>query len=324
MAKKRFNEGNEDDHGFEVVRIPLGDLSRMHPAIIALLLGMKHGMHGAFNQPPHETNVANDSLGESHEVASGVWKADTELFTSEWSSSFAHGADTLLPVGLMFERLLQKGERLMKIDSLRWQKLICENMQFTARLTPFSKKETESSLMTVALTTDQGRMMYLKGDGNGKNLRGRASRNPVAEQLFSQGGGEAKVNKKGWHEYPLGDYNHLSDDEIARPGMTMCTAIDLINYAVLQSAELKHYDATGTRLFLGVKDFTVPDISRLSRVRVQMQHDDVKLSEKRFSIVPVKVEYIDSGREVIGGGLSYFAFPADDEAEKAFEQELRE
>ncbi len=175
--------------------------------------------------------------------------------------------------------------------------------------------------MTVSLTTNKGRSIHMRGEGNGQEINGKAPRNPVAEQLFTRGPMEAKVNTKGWHEYPLGNCDHSSNEEITRPGMTMCTAIDLINYGVLYSKELKQYDATGTRLFLGVKDFTVPDTSKISRVRIRMQHEKVKLSEKGFHVVPVQVEYIDNTRELIGGGLSYFAFPQDEKAVKEFERD---
>ncbi len=322
MAKKRPTPGRSEMPEFQFVEVPLPSFTQLHPEFVALLLRKLFGAHGAKNQRIHNRIVTNDSLEEVHTVEPNLWQADTNLFTSQWSSSFAHGADTLLPAGLMLEKIFGKDEKLVTIDSLRWQKLIRENMLFTASTTPFDSKQTESSLMTASFTTNQGRKLHVRGDGNGKEIQGIAPRNPVAEKLFSRSPDQCKSNKQGWHEYPLGQYDHLSDEQIVRPGMTMSTAVDLINYAVLFCNELKHYDCTGTRLFLGVKDFTVPDVLRTSRIRVQLQHSAVKNSPKRFTIVPVKVEYLDSGRDVLGGGLCYFAFPQDEEAEREFEREL--
>ncbi|NOS66826.1 MAG: hypothetical protein HOO67_00440 [Candidatus Peribacteraceae bacterium] len=324
MAKKESTDIDGDgDCDLEIIRIPTGDLDTyFHTAVLENLVKKMMRLRQIMGQSNDTRDITKDSLKESQPVGNGVWQADTDLFMTDWSTQYVHGGDTLLPVGIFVERLLRDGEKLTAMDSVRWQSIIRENMRITASFDAFKPEQTAESLMTATLSTSEDRKLHVKGDGNGEPIHRSSARNPVADKMFQHSRHRVKVNKAGWNEFPLGQCENLSGYSAERPGMQMSTVIDLLNCAAVASEESKKY-AGGGGLFLGVQNFSLPEISAVARVRVKFHHDAVKPTKKRFNTLPVQVEFIDAGRTVIGGGMSYFAFPQDQRALDELAEELR-
>lgn len=87
-----------------------------------------------------------------------------KLFVSDWCRSFAHGADTVMHIHKLAERLLQDGESIVRVNRIRWNKPMTTNLRMSVIDASSDKVVIEGDPVSEGeFVTSDGRLLKFKG-----------------------------------------------------------------------------------------------------------------------------------------------------------------
>jgi hypothetical protein len=293
-------------------------------ALLEILENLKNRLRAIANE---QKPVVSSSLRNCVQITETRWQGSTDLCFSNWSRNFLHGADTLLPVGTMLEQMMDKNERLEQIEDIRWKEAMKNNLRLTGSTQTFSPEELRQAAMLFSCRTSANRKLYVKGeDDAAKPVSGFRPCNRLANVIFSASNSQPVMRSDGASSFKLEAPASISTDSqnpIQSLGFHMSTAVDLINYACMFAPDMQQYDKHGLKLFLGVKDFSLPELADLSEIRFHVQHGKVRQSQKAYNIIPSEIDFRNTHKRSAGGCTAYFAYPATEEARQQFLDPLK-
>ncbi len=243
-------------------------------------------------------NLENIKVDKIEQKAS----CKAELFFT-WSSDFAHGADTLLPITSLTEELLRDGEKIIGLKEITWRKMIKNNIILQVEcVSEDSKiKKDSNSVLTGEFITNEGRHFVFMGFENENDpITKKVIRNPYAQQLFS--GGYYSTN----NSVSFSIENRKTPSVIKNSkGLQFATLIDMITIALSEIGPSANNCKSILRLMVNVKDLQLPedinDFFRNNELTVRLLQEKGCGSSSGTTITPF--EYNFSSQEKVSRGL---------------------
>jgi hypothetical protein len=107
-----------------------------------------------------DSSLLKDVETDGRTHAEGTLK----LFVSDWCRSFAHGADTVMHIHKLAERLLQDGESIVRVDRIRWNKPMTTNLRMSVIDSSSENVEINGEPVSEGeFVTSDGRLLKFKG-----------------------------------------------------------------------------------------------------------------------------------------------------------------
>lgn len=129
-------------------------------------------------------NVWNSSpeshIGEVHTDGQSFASTKLILFKSQWSRSFAHGADSLISICALVDKILQPEEKITEINQVSWKKPMQSNISMLATSSQLSPEQMPGELAVEgSFSTSTNRNIYFYGVQDQTDpILYRAIRNP--------------------------------------------------------------------------------------------------------------------------------------------------
>jgi hypothetical protein len=239
-------------------------------------------------------------------------RAKSDLFLSDWSrgGGYAHGSDTLIPLGNLARLLLETGETLTTLDTVKWRQLLFCNVDLTASLDPIANRQDAAIL--ARFTSSKGKKIHIVGRMNREQIRKDAPANPVAQDMTARYG-EARPEGDGFvvplvppsHDAPL-----LLDEQEA--GKRFATVSDILNHS-LRPVFYQVRPVPGAKaLVTGLKDLTLPPLDDLLKnggsVFVRLGSKSERPGRAGFRFFTVEAEFRDNRNHPLSKGTILLAF----------------
>jgi len=238
--------------------------------------------------------------------------ATTDLYIGRWGD-YLHGPYVLFAAANLIEELLEDGERIGHIESLKFKKIMTRQLKIFASIGAHPDgiwQDEEPPSVTARMTTDKGREIVICGyqtDEIVERVDESNEGNPFLDYCgkikFSSralGGGEVDISY--CHMAMTDDLRRVFGQlsEISELGATMLILYDTI-------ATISYWAIRHQGLSMGLRNFRVPPsniVPEGMRVRINYNPKSDKITPKGWVIAATNVEFgeLDSMEDLEFGG----------------------
>lgn len=238
-------------------------------------------------------------------------KCDAEMFETDWSYSFVHGPDSLIPVVQLLEKLLQRNEEITMIQSFTWRRPIQHGVKLVTTEGDFDVNGKEDALFEGSFRTNDRRQLSVIGfDDPSVPVEKIFRRNQIVQNCISQIG-ECTTDRGDIGRFKLSDSGDslpypITNDRIE---IKINTILDILVTALLKMGG----SATGVYVTLkmlgGIRNLPIPsDIRDVfdenGKLEVIYLEDQIKVGRSGMNLVPFEFKF--PYHEKPGSGI--FAF----------------
>lgn len=270
---------------------------------------------------PEVINLPDYFIHEMYKTEDGDVRGSTAFLPSKWSSEqgFIHGPDVMMPVGMALMFLLQKGEKIITIDSLRFNHIMPEQLDFVASFTPPPINQSHVYAQFTCDVEGETRHVYFTAATNEAPLPHPAIQkpviNPTALALTNQFYTQEPLfdTHSNIRTLPLAELSVDDQNSYARMPQAyhMATFLEVLTW-VHQYHVLKELITPGDySLSLGVEQFMLPKepkdlVSGECSLQVCIRDDLRKPTGKGGCIYPWEIYLVKNDNRIAGGICNYY------------------
>jgi len=229
-------------------------------------------------------------------------QANARLFFTPWSSSFAHGSDTLVPIVGIIRNILESGETLASIREIRWLKPITCDLQLAVQARAFKMSELIGKDISLAaqFISSNGRMISLIGKHiTNRPIRRHFCRNPFAVGVVSTSPSEFKQVGDDEFKVQLKLPNFVGPDEMLNNNamLTVPTVVEVLTYAVDGlRRHLTHIHGNGLGLLGWVGNLTLPNslteiLGAGHYLELKIKRGGIRSGKSGMQLVPIEFKF---------------------------------
>ena len=243
------------------------------------------------DRPPVETIDRIAGLENIYVEGTSKALATARLFFTPWSGGFAHGPDTLLPIGRLAEKILKPGEKLRTLKRISWRSVLTHDLDLAVFDGEFQPPASSEYAVDGIFITDQGRKLSFFGKKRPADaITSTHSINPVARSMI------CPCARYGIKKSPEGTYSAQlrpsAENELyeVSAGIKFATLAEIVTTIISQvGADIGRADAL--KLMAGINDLTLPDsLNDLAAddkpLRLRILHGQERKGKSGLNIVP--------------------------------------
>lgn len=252
--------------------------------------------------------------------------AKVNLFRGGWSKHFAHGADTMMPVAILAEKVLGKGERIAVLEKVKFLKPIKTNLNViiingtdASRMKPKGEVVLEGSFVT-----NSGRKLNFIGVDDPKSPITREGEKNSLPDYFSskfEGGDEksgfrfavglpSEADDFAWSG-AIRDFNK----KMGHQALALSTLIDLVTIITSRAVDMSN---SRLRVVASVENLVLPEnLEKFfsgfwgrggTTLKIRQLPDEKKITKTGFELTPVEFKFGNQprnlGSKIIFGATS--------------------